>query len=107
MIFMSGGDQIPVMMVCKGQNTSPFRKGQNTSPFRKGQNISPFRKTPNISPPLAKGAGGIFTVGEGYKPCFHTFFTRKCTSNILISLHAFSSCFVTGLRHVGFMGNPP
>jgi hypothetical protein len=30
------------------------------------------QRKPQISPPLPKGAGGIFTVGEGYKPCFHT-----------------------------------
>jgi hypothetical protein len=65
-----------------------------------------FRSGTKYPPPFVKGAGGISS--DQRKPrIFPPFFTRKCTSNILISLHAFSSCFVTGLRHVGFMGNPP
>jgi hypothetical protein len=111
-----------------------FRKGQNISPpFCKGGrgDLTIGQRKPRISPPFTKGGRGGFSKpasngrngsgdgealsgrgGEGgdvenINPPRPPFFTRKCTSNILISLHAFSSCFVTGLRHVGFMGNPP
>jgi hypothetical protein len=49
----------------------PLCQSPNTSLFANPRTPPSFAK-PRISPPFAKGAGGIFTIGEGYKPCFHT-----------------------------------
>jgi hypothetical protein len=55
----------------KTPNTSPFTKPRTPPPLPNPKYPPPL-PNPKYPPPLPKGAGGIFTVGEGYKPCFHT-----------------------------------
>jgi hypothetical protein len=63
---------LPLSQRGPGGFTDRPKKTPNTSPFRKNLKYLPLSQKPQISPPFVKGAGGIFTVGKGYKPCFHT-----------------------------------
>jgi hypothetical protein len=61
MIFMSGGDQIPVMMVCERGRYSEAVFGSYAG---KDRMPASFRKQQNIPPPLKKGGQGGISIGR-------------------------------------------